>query len=144
MTIMNSRHQIINAWAQKMSLCHSNFNKIVISTSRPYNVTVQGRAAHSLRSDQNHLMYSNPLPSPKWKEDWSMKGFLWVWRLGLVLTICWCRYIHIAHPTTSQNRWILLFAYSKLFRVQLAYYISVVFRSRHHISICLAELLWGR
>ena len=41
MTIMNSRHQIINAWAHQMALNLSNFNKIVILTSGPYYVTVE-------------------------------------------------------------------------------------------------------
>jgi hypothetical protein len=40
MTFMNSRLQIINAWAQNMALNHSSLNKIVILTSLPYNVTV--------------------------------------------------------------------------------------------------------
>ena len=40
MTIMNSRHQIINTWAHLTALNHSNFNKNEIFTSWPYNVTM--------------------------------------------------------------------------------------------------------
>ena len=40
MTIMNSKHQIINAWANLLALNQSNFNRIEISISQPYNVKV--------------------------------------------------------------------------------------------------------
>ena len=42
MTILNSRQQIIISWAHMVALNQSNFNKIEISNSWPYNVTVKG------------------------------------------------------------------------------------------------------
>ena len=67
---MNIRHQIINAWAHLMALDHSNFYKIVICTSWPYNVTVGLWVVYHLFKTSKYIW---------WHSSALVNGLCWIY-----------------------------------------------------------------